>query len=89
MATIEVQGLTDEVVEKLERRAAANQRSIEDEVRHILEAAASQEARGKNDKFKARVHKIWQGIEPHPQIPAEDLIRLDRDGADELGHRSP
>lgn len=88
MANIQVHGLTDEVVQGLERRAASNNRTLEGEVRLILEEAAGQETHKKNAKFKARVDEIWRGVEPRPQTPAEVLIRLDRDGADDLGHRS-
>ena len=88
MASIEVKGLSEELVKRLEKRATANNRSLESEVLHILELATSQETRGKNNRFKERVQEIWQGIEPRPQTPAEDLIRLDRDGVDELGHGS-
>ncbi len=88
MASIEVKGLSDEFVQRLEKQATANNRSLESEVLHILELATRQETCGKNDRFKERVQDIWQGMEPRAQTPAEDLIRLDRDGVDELGHGS-
>ena len=40
MATINVRQLDEEVVEHLKSRAAANNRSIESEARHILVQAA-------------------------------------------------
>jgi len=39
VAQFVVRNLEDDVVEKLKRRAKRNQRSMEDEVRHILRAA--------------------------------------------------
>ena len=40
MATVNVRQLDDHVVQRLKRRAAANNRSLESEARHILSAAA-------------------------------------------------
>jgi plasmid stability protein len=42
MATVLVRQLDDEVVRRLEQRAAGNNRSLESEVRHILEQAAGE-----------------------------------------------
>ncbi len=39
MVTVNVRRLDEEVVRKLKERAAANNRSLEGEVRHILELA--------------------------------------------------
>ena len=41
MATVNVRRLDEEVVSRLKRRASANNRSLESEVRHILEDAAA------------------------------------------------
>ena len=42
VAQFVVRNLEDDVVEKLKRRAKRNQRSMEDEVRHILRTAVQQ-----------------------------------------------
>ena len=42
MATVTVRGLDDAVVRRLEARAAANNRSLEAELRRILETAVAE-----------------------------------------------
>ena len=86
MAIIEVQGITDEVVQKLEQRAAANSRTIESEARHILEEAAAPDVdmAQKQAEFRALARKLREktkGRRPAP--PAEVIVRFDRDH----GHR--
>ena len=76
MATINVRRLDDDVVERLKARAAANKRSLEGEVRHILETIARDDARAR--------WPVSGGVGPaktagRPQTPAEELIREDRD----------
>ena len=90
MANITVMGLTDEFVERLERKAAANQRSVADEIRHILEqavgpdqaerAARMKEAADELQRLRER-QRQWQqerGVNVEEK-PGWMLIREDRD----------
>ena len=82
MATITVTGLTDEFVQRLEQKAAANNRSPEDEIRHILERAMGDNATGMEAKRKAflkRARELRKLTEGQLQTPSEILIREDRD----------
>lgn len=56
MAAVTVRGLDDDVKERLRRRAARNGRSMEAEIRAILEAAVSREARKGTG---TRMHQAW------------------------------
>lgn len=84
MSTINVRQLDDEVVRCLKRRAAGNNRSLEGEVRHILEHAVRDDLRAKRDSFRALTARLRRGSEGRTQTPSEVLIREDRDS----GHRS-
>lgn len=82
MASITITGLTDEFVGRLERKAAANNRSVEDEIRSILQQAVEDDAEGMADKQKAflkRSRELRKLTAGQPQTPAEILIREDRD----------
>ena len=83
MATINVRKLDDEVVERLRRRAAENNRSLEGEVRHILETTARDDMETRRLEFRIRSAEIRRKTAGRPQTPAEVLIREDRDH----GHR--
>lgn len=60
MATITVTGLTDEFVQRLERKAAANDRSVEDEVLYILKQAVGPD----QAERVARAREFSEKIEP-------------------------
>lgn len=77
MAQVLVRNLDDEVVERLKARAAKAGRSLESELRGILEAAAREE----RDAWVRRAAAIRARTPPRPPgMPlAEDLIREDRD----------
>ena len=60
MASITVTGLTDEFVERLGRKAAANNRSVEDEVLHILKQAVGPD----KEERAARAKEFFEKIEP-------------------------
>lgn len=83
MATINVRRLDDEVVARLRRRAAANQRSLEGEVRHILEVAAKDDMEARRAAFRVLSAEMRRETSGRPQTPSEVLIREDRD----FGHR--
>jgi len=81
MATINVRLLADDVVRSLKSRAARNSRSLEGEVRHILETAISEDLSSKRAAFLARTAELRWASEGRPQTPSELLIRQDRDHA--------
>ena len=83
MGSVHVRRLDDGVVERLKRRAAENNRSLEGEVRHILEQAAEYGMSEKARRFGAMVKRLRTGTVGHPQTPSHVLIREDRDS----GHR--
>lgn len=79
MATINIRQLDDEVVRKLKSRAAQNCRSLENEVRHILEQAVEDDPAAKMRAFRERARKLRELTEGTVQTPSEILIREDRD----------
>ncbi|TCZ61290.1 FitA-like ribbon-helix-helix domain-containing protein [Roseicella aquatilis] len=77
MPQIVVSDLAEETVETLSNRARARGRSLEAEVREILNRAArptKEEALARLDAIRARV-RPWQPGEP----TAAEMIREDRD----------
>ena len=83
MPTINVRRLDERVVERLKRRAALNNRSLEGEARHILECAAEDDMAAKRAAFLEAMDRLRPLTEGRKQTPAEVLIREDRD----RGHR--
>ena len=83
MATINVRQLDDNVVRRLKERAACNNRSLEGEVRHILEGAAADDLQAKRAAFLVLSERLRRETEGAVQTPSEILIREDRDH----GHR--
>ena len=79
MATINVRLLADDVVRDLELRAARNNRSLEDEIRHILVDAVRDDLSAKGNAFLVRTAELRCASEGGPQTPSELLIREDRD----------
>ena len=80
MAAITVRRLDDSLVRRLKARAAANDRSVEGEVRHILKSALENDVEAKRRVFLARVKQLQEEITlKRPHTPSEDLIREDRD----------
>lgn len=84
MATINVRQLDEDVVERLKRRAADNNRSLESEVRHILEQAAENDMAEKRKRFRALSERLRKQQTSRSQTPAHVFIREDRDS----GHRA-
>ncbi len=82
MATINVRQLDEGVVDRLKRRAALNNRSLEGEARHILECAADDMAL-RRAVFLSASDRLRRKTEGRKHTPAEVLIREDRDH----GHR--
>ena len=83
MATIKVRQLDDGVVRRLKRRASLNNRSLEGEVRHILEGAAEDDMAARRASLLALSDRLRRATEGRAHTPAEVLIREDR----ERGHR--
>ncbi len=83
MATINVRQLDDDTVRHLKYRASANNRSLEGEVRHILESAVKDDMAAKSASFLAAADRLRHETEGRRHTPAQALIREDRD----RGHR--
>ena len=83
MATIKVRRLDDDVVQRLKKRASENKRSLESEVRYILEQVVSDSNQFKRESFRSLAANLRQLTKGSMQAPSEDLIREDRDS----GHR--
>ena len=82
MATVSVHGLDDDVVRRLRERAAANNRSLEAEVRSILERAAGDDReayRAKKKAFLERSKQLRALTAGRKHTPSEQLIREARD----------
>ena len=84
MATINVRQLDDDVVRRLKRRAAGHNRSLEGEVRHILQAAVEDDMAAKRASFRVLAARLRRQTEGREQTLSETLIREDRDS----GHRA-
>ena len=83
MATISVRLLDERVLRRLKRRAALNNRSLEGEVRHILENAVADDMAVRRASFLVLSDRLRRATETRSHTPAEVLIREDRDH----GHR--
>ncbi len=90
MASITVSGLTDEFMERLGRKAAANDRSAEDEVRYILKQAVGPDQAERAARMKeaveelARLRKKVSEQQQERGVKVDDkpgwlIIREDRD----------
>ena len=78
MATVNVRLLADDVVRDLKLRAAHNNRSLEGEVRNILEGAVKNDMAAKCADFLKRTAELRREMS-RLQTPSEHLIREDRD----------
>ena len=84
MATVNVRRLDDDVVKNLKRRAAENNRSLESEVRHILERAVEDDWTARRQAFRELASRLRQKTVGRAQTPSEVLVREDR----QRGHES-
>lgn len=75
MTDVLVPELEEEVVERLRRRASANGRSLEEELRDILRAAATRD----RSEVLARLDAVRRMTPPGPPIDSTAMIREDRD----------
>lgn len=79
MADIVLRNLEDEIKEKLRRRAASNQRSMNAELREIVSAALAQPRRSNRGELKKLAADIRALSRGRKQTPSEDLLREGRD----------
>ena len=80
MATVNVRRLDDAVVQRLKERAAANDRSLEAELRDILErVAAEDDYRARKQAFLDESDRLRALTAGRHHTPAEELIREARD----------
>ena len=77
MAQVLIRNLDDEAVERLKARAAAKRRSLEAELREILEEASKPSKTEAMARLRAVIERTrpWQPGEP----TAAEMIREDRD----------
>lgn len=80
MGTVHVRRVDDQVIQRLKRRAAANKRSLESQVRSILEQATEDGMAEKIRAFRDMSRRLRQETGVVPQTPSHVLIREDRDG---------
>ena len=83
MTTINVRRLDDDVVQRLKKRASENKRSLESEVRYILEQVVNDSDQLKRESFRSLAADLRQVTKGSTQTPSEELIREDRGS----GHR--
>lgn len=78
MGQVIVRNLDDRVIDALKSRAARQGRSLEGELRLILERAAT-ERFVDIDEARARAERISRSLEGRPHSDSAVLIREDRD----------
>ena len=79
MADIVLRNLEDDLKEKLRRRAASNQRSMNAELREIVTTALAQPRRSSRAELKALASDIRALSAGRRQTPSEDLLRQSRE----------
>ena len=79
MASINVEKLDDNVVHDLTSRAARNNRSLEGEVRHILEDVVREDMTERWRAFLERTEALRRKTQGRILEPSDSLIRKDRD----------
>jgi plasmid stability protein len=79
MAQLLVRNISEDTVEALKRRAAANQRSVEAEHRALLEDALEAERMRQVDRFRAIIDAIHEQQTGRTFTPSEVLVREMRD----------
>lgn len=82
MATVNVRRLDDAVVDRLKERAAANERSLEAELREILErTAAEDDYLARKRAFLEKADMLSALTVGRTHTPAQHLLREARDQA--------
>jgi plasmid stability protein len=78
MAQVLIRDLDPEVVEALKKRAQENRRSLQGELKTILEAAASESQHKGLDLFLEQVQEIRRRTAERHHTDAAELVREDR-----------
>jgi len=79
MAQVLIRDLDPEVIEALKRKARENRRSLQGELKTILEQAVRNSHSRNIDDFLARVKEIRKQTAGMPQTDAAQLVREDRE----------
>lgn len=79
MATVLIRQLDEEVVRRLEQRASMNKRSLESELRHILELAAEDDFAVKRQEFRQLSRRMREKTSGRTHTTSHLLVREDRD----------
>ena len=79
MAQVLIRDLDPEVIEALKRRAKEHNRSLQGELKTILEQAVRSSHSRNIDAFLARVKEIRKQTAGMPQTDAAQLVREDRE----------
>jgi plasmid stability protein len=79
MAQLLVRNVSDETVEALKRRAAANSRSVEAEHRDLLERALETERMKQVEAFLAEIETLHVRTEGQVFTPSQAVVREMRD----------
>ena len=77
VARLTIGNLDDHVIDRLQERARANQRSLEVEIRHVLTERVN--PRSRIVRFRERVQQIASLTAGTPQTDSVALLREDRD----------
>lgn len=77
MARLTIGDLDDHVIDRLQERAQANERSLEGEIRHVLTERVN--PRSRIIQFRARVQQVAALTAGTPQTDSVALLREDRD----------
>jgi antitoxin FitA len=75
MTDVLVRDVEEDVVRRLRRRADANGRALEEELREILRSAARRD----RSELLARLDEVRRMTPPGPPIDSTAMIREDRD----------
>jgi len=79
VATVLIRHLEKEVVRRLEQRASVNKRSLDSELRQILEQAARGDIAVKKRGSRQLSRKMWEKTSGRIYTPSHLLVREDRD----------
>lgn len=77
MARLTIGNIDDHVLDRLQKRAQANRRSLEGEVQHVLTERVN--PRSRIIQFRARAQEIAALTAGTPQTDSVALLREDRD----------
>ena len=76
MGNLTIRNLDDRVIESLKAQARANERSLEDEIRHLL--TQRPDRRGRIASFRERTGRLAAATGGASRTNSVDLLRADR-----------